>query len=351
MKKLFNILFVILTMVFSANAQTISRKVLPTAGGTFTAGSSQITFTIGETVIPSFSAGVNEITQGFQQPGEQIRTRSVSSTICGASNFNISFTAIDIGGGNVFTAQLSNAIGSFASPTSIGTLYGNASAGVINVTIPPNILSGNGYRIRVTSSSPANIGADNGTNITISAAPITNISYKNGPFCNSGSVNVKRSGQAGGIYTSSPSGLDINSSTGKIDLRSSLTGNYIVTYSFSNGSCANTATTKLRINKCLDYAVIQKETNRPSLPQLQINPYFEVKAYPNPATYQFTVAVASTSSDKINATLYNIWGKMIKTIEKYDGESILFGDELPAGLYILVVSQGMNQKTIRLIKQ
>jgi hypothetical protein len=75
-------------------------------------------------------------------------------------NFNI---------GNEFTAQLSDATGSFAAPISIGTLAasGTDPSGTINITIPAGTLSGTGYRIRVISDDPSVIGSDNGVDITI----------------------------------------------------------------------------------------------------------------------------------------------------------------------------------------
>lgn len=172
MKNIYIILFVVLAIVSTTNAQTISRKVVSNAGGTVSGGGSQITFTIGETFIPSLGAATAMVTQGFQQPEQQISTGSVAISLCAGSNFNLPYTATDIGGGNIFTAQLSDDAGSFANPLNIGTLSGNASAAVINVTIPFNVIAGNGYRIRITSSSPAFIGTDNGSNIIISAAPV-----------------------------------------------------------------------------------------------------------------------------------------------------------------------------------
>jgi ADP-ribose pyrophosphatase YjhB (NUDIX family) len=74
---------------------------------------------------------------------------------CKNASFNIPFTATGTFiGGNVFTAQLSNALGSFASPTSIGTVTGTSS-GTISATIPNTVALGTGYRIRLISSLPA----------------------------------------------------------------------------------------------------------------------------------------------------------------------------------------------------
>lgn len=82
---------------------------------------------------------------------------SLSITFSKAGTFNT---------GNVFTAQLSNASGSFASASSIGTLSGT-SAGIINATIPANTPTGSGYRIRIVASNPAIISADNGMDLII----------------------------------------------------------------------------------------------------------------------------------------------------------------------------------------
>ena len=62
----------------------------------------------------------------------------------------------------------SDATGSFASPTNIGTLTSTTS-GTINATIPA-VPTGTAYRIRVISSTPAIIGTDNGTDLNINPA-------------------------------------------------------------------------------------------------------------------------------------------------------------------------------------
>ena len=73
-----------------------------------------------------------------------------------------------------FKAQLSDASGSFATPTDIGTTSSNAS-GTINATIPSGSVAGSSYRIRTVSNIPSIHGSDNGVNITL--APLTNYYY------------------------------------------------------------------------------------------------------------------------------------------------------------------------------
>lgn len=80
---------------------------------------------------------------------------------------NVPFTSdIIFAAGNVFTAELSDNIGSFASPVNIGTLS-STTISPITARIPNSSLAGNKYRIRVTSSNPVAIGTDNGTDLEV----------------------------------------------------------------------------------------------------------------------------------------------------------------------------------------
>lgn len=99
-----------------------------------------------------------------------ITTSSIAVTnYCAGSALNVNFTTNgSANAGNVFTAQLSNAAGSFASPVSIGSVT-STTAATIACVIPAGTASGTGYRIRVVSSNPVVTGTDNGANLTISA--------------------------------------------------------------------------------------------------------------------------------------------------------------------------------------
>ncbi len=92
----------------------------------------------------------------------------VSSTT--GANVNVPYSLFGaIQAGNVVTAQLSNASGSFASPAAIGTAT-SVVDGTLAATIPAGTATGTTYRIRTTASTPALIGNDNGANITINLA-------------------------------------------------------------------------------------------------------------------------------------------------------------------------------------
>ncbi|MFD2718907.1 T9SS type A sorting domain-containing protein [Hymenobacter monticola] len=102
---------------------------------------------------------------------QSITTGSLGAVACAGSALAVPFTQSGtFGAGNTFTAQLSDAAGSFAAPVAIGSATGTAST--INATIPAGTPAGTGYRIRVVSSAPAVVGADNGNNISVNVAPV-----------------------------------------------------------------------------------------------------------------------------------------------------------------------------------
>ncbi len=68
--------------------------------------------------------------------------------------------------GNVFTAQLSDASGSFASPVNIGSVASTTS-GFVSSVVPHTTVGGLGYRVRVVSDNPNVIGADNGVDLQV----------------------------------------------------------------------------------------------------------------------------------------------------------------------------------------
>lgn len=114
-------------------------------------------------------------------PASLITVTSVSSTaLCAGSGLEVTFDAQGAyTAGNVFTAQLSDAGGNFASPTAIGSITA-IIGGTIQAIIPANTVAGSGYRVRVVSANPAVTGSDNGAGITIYGAITASITA-NGP--------------------------------------------------------------------------------------------------------------------------------------------------------------------------
>ena len=150
------------------HSQTLSPRLIASAGGSSSVAGGTVSWTMGETNIATFISGTTILSQGIQQPEVDILTGSITGTaFCAGVAVSVPFTASGYyGSGNVFTAQLSNGSGSFASPVNIGTLTSTVS-GTVSATIPANTASGTGYRIRVTANLPNYTGLDNGADITI----------------------------------------------------------------------------------------------------------------------------------------------------------------------------------------
>ena len=91
---------------------------------------------------------------------------------------NINYTAVgSYTSGNVFTAQLSDASGSFASPVNIGSVTATTS-GTISATIP-STPDGSNYQIRIVSSTPPTTGPGS-DNISICANCRMALSFSSG---------------------------------------------------------------------------------------------------------------------------------------------------------------------------
>ena len=97
MKKILFILFASFPAIIAA--QSLTPEVIASSGSTFTDGTSQLDWTLGEPATSSFTAGSDLLTQGFHQPQLLITTIDAIETISVSvfpnptiSNLNIQFT-------------------------------------------------------------------------------------------------------------------------------------------------------------------------------------------------------------------------------------------------------------------
>jgi uncharacterized protein YodC (DUF2158 family) len=149
--------------------------------------------------------------------GETITTDSIfGGPFCAGQQVNVAFSVTGTFlAGNVFTAELSDASGSFANPVTIGSVV-DTLGGTIVATLPLSQGNGSAYRIRVTGSNPGTIGFSNPNDITIYEMPNTPTISASGPvqFCPGGSVTLTSSNSLYNVW--SPGGattVAINVST------------------------------------------------------------------------------------------------------------------------------------------
>ncbi len=118
-------------------------------------------------------------------------------------------------------------------------------AGTISLANANAIALAGIYYIKGTTAS----GCSDIQPVTVSfnALPTATIAYTASPYCATGTATVTRTGQAGGTYTAPPA-VVIDAVTGDINLATSTSGTYTVTYLFSNGTCSSTTTASITIN-------------------------------------------------------------------------------------------------------
>lgn len=115
-----------------------------------------------------------------------------SATYCAGTNVSVGYaiSPTTFTTGNVFTIQLSDATGSFVSPTTIGTRTATNGNGGINYLIPYTTPSGSLYRIRVLSSAPGSTSQSNGVDLRINGLSIGTPTITQPSYCQGEIFNV-----------------------------------------------------------------------------------------------------------------------------------------------------------------
>ena len=92
--------------------------------------------------------------------------------------------------------------------------------------------------------------------------------------------------------------------------------------------------------------------SRMSSNELQAN-VFTVKAFPNPFISHFNLAIESSSDELVEVKVYDMIGRQLEirkaTVTELTTKEI--GVDYPAGVYNVIVSQGNQLKTLRMIKR
>jgi len=79
---------------------------------------------------------------------------------------------------------------------------------------------------------------------------------------------------------------------------------------------------------------------------------FSLIAYPNPSYSDFKLQVNGASDEAVSILVFDMTGRQIenKEVSASDVENITIGQNYSAGIYNVIVSQGENTKTVRLVK-
>jgi hypothetical protein len=122
-------------------------------------------------------------------------------------------------------------------------------------------------------------------------------------------------------------------------------GSYSVTVTLNDGSSLtssvfNVTACNIIVNKMAEEKTLDKVIN------------YNVILYPNPSVSTFSLNLVSDSDADVEISVFDLQGRNIenKTISKDNLNSIALGANLPSGIYNVIVKQGENIKSQRLIK-
>lgn len=250
-----------------------------------------------------------------------------------SSSITVPFMASGtVNAGNVYTAKLSDAVGSFASPTVIGTLTSSSTGGLsINGTIPSGLPAGTGYQVRVDASDPNTTGAVSATSISINTPPaVSFISLPaDGVICIGESATIQANG--GNTYVWSPAGTLDNSNTATVSATPATTTTYSVLVTGQTG-CSSTGTFVVTVDQCA--SITENNT-------------IQLSVFPNPA--KDILFITNKGLMAISAVeIIDLAGRTIKSFNSLP-ESISIQD-LPQGSFILKIQYQEGVSTIPFVK-
>ena len=80
---------------------------------------------------------------------------------------------------------------------------------------------------------------------------------------------------------------------------------------------------------------------------------FGVVVYPNPSSENFNFNLSTSSEEKVSVVVYDMTGRLIerRDVRPSDMVEQQIGDRYPSGIYNVVVTQGEEVKTVRVIKR
>lgn len=334
-------------------------------------------------------------------PSHSISTTQLSTqSICAGNTISVNFTAIgSFSSSNTFTAQLSDANGSFTNTSqNIGVLTSSVS-GVITATIPLATPSGTAYRIRVSADNPGIIGVSNNSLIAISQAPTVTAVANTNTVCSGNSAVLTASGATSYTWNTASNSSTL-AVTPSVNTSYTVTGedspgcnsNAVITISVSpnptisvvgtNSICQgasatlsvsgadsytwNTAANTSTISVSPSITTVYTATGTTSSSGCNSQGNFTVSVivctslseqaknnsiliYPNPVSNKLNINNLSANNSQIE--LYDVTGKKLDSFKTSSSENILNMEKYPEGIYYLKITTLSEQYVHKIIKQ
>ncbi len=164
--------------------------------------------------------------------------------LCAGDSVHINYGVTDrFNSGNIFTLQLSDAAGSFASPLTIGSRT-DTIGGIIHGKLPVNTAGGTGYRMRIVTSSPVRTSNDEDADIHIKPVNPGHSATSNSPVCVADTLKLYGGTTGTGVSWSWSGPATYSSGTQnpiRLNATTGYSGNYILTSTYNGCTVTDTA--------------------------------------------------------------------------------------------------------------
>ena len=314
--------------------------------GNFTAGNVSVTSSngVGTSLTPATLAVAR--TSGAVAPAALV---GQVAGLCAGTAYNYSFAA----GANAQTYTITGPVGSVVTSADNASNTSNVittSNLAFTVVYPTTAI----VNISIVASNPCGSAAAKLFVVSKAMGAIATIS---GPTAvdTCSEYTYTASAVVGAVaYTwTIPSGAQIVSGQGTntlvVTFPGTLATNAVLKVLATNGCSVSSALksssvlTRTACPTAREEVVLQEVTKTP----------FSVKAYPNPYTETFNLSLSTSSEDKVSIVVYDMTGRLIERREVRPSDMVeqQIGDRQPSGVYNVVVTQGEEVKTLRVIKR
>jgi len=281
----------------------------------------------------------------------------LSATICPSTGTTLTLT------GSVGAIQWQKA--TISATTGLPGTFANISGQTGTTLATGNLTASTAYQAVVTIGSCSTITASY-VSVFVVAKPITKtitsvVTSPTGsisaPLCTNNPLKVLTIG-AGSTGTIQWQTSTTSASTGFTDIDGENGVSYTVTNpaegvnyyraSFTNlcGVVAYNSAVTLYYTTCGAREVVTSEAPIVTAP-------FAAVAYPNPYSESFNLSLTTSSEAKVTVAVYDMTGKLIerREVKLSDDSELHVGDRYPSGVYNIIVTQGEEVKTLRVVKR
>jgi hypothetical protein len=242
--------------------------------------------------------------------------------------------------------------------TATASTFGTTSANGTSATYVVKNVSGATYFKAVVTSGVCSSSDSTVAQVVVgSSAAGGTVSASSPSVCYGTAATITLTGNVGSIvwqkstnYTAAiPTWAAVTTSVSSMLSTGNLTVSTAYRAVSSIGTCAAVANSNVVVVAVINCIV--KEAAPVAVVQTAVP--FGVVAYPNPSSESFNFTLTSSSEDKVNVVVYDMTGKLIDQREVTPSEvsELQVGDRYPSGVYNVIVTQGENAKTLRVIKR